>query len=264
MTITGIMPLRNAVKLGYPFELAVRSLARLCDETIIGVDPTSEDDTMKRVASLAPSRIVESAWDMTNHRGHKGESEIARQTAILCDEARGDWIFSLQADELIHERDVATIRLLVDWASSTNVVTGLEFPRYYFWGLDRMRENWTVSLLRLFKRGCWQPDGFSGAMQFVPVDNQARRVCDGAGIYHYSRVGDPRLIAQRVRNLDTFYHDPKLVADADSIAPYAFEPRKLDTYVIGYRAEPDPDAGLVPFPLHAHPEGVLEHFGATL
>lgn len=102
MRISGVMPLRNAVRLGYPFDLAVGSLQRLCAEVVVLVDPTSEDDTVKRVRALGPDRIVESVWDMGNHAGHV-HGEIAKQTTVACTAVMGDWISSLQADEVLHE-----------------------------------------------------------------------------------------------------------------------------------------------------------------
>ena len=82
MKLSGILPLRNGVSLGYPFDLAIRSLQRLCDEVVVSVDPTGDDGTLERVTAM-DVRVIESRWDMTNHRAHDGvSSEIAKQTAI--------------------------------------------------------------------------------------------------------------------------------------------------------------------------------------
>lgn len=265
-TITGVMPLRNATKLGYPIDLSIPSLFPICDEIIIGVDIGSEDDTFDRAVELcreAPidATVVTTNWDLDNHGGHVGESEIAKQTQLLCDQAKGDWILSLQADEVMHELDAVSIRGAVEMAELSRTVTGLWMQRYYFYqGLHLMRDNWTFPLMRLFKRECWTTDGFSGAMQFNPVGAQGALPFDGVGIYHYSRIGDPETIARRIRNLDTFYHHPdKLAAEAE-VEPYDFGLRKLDTFEKGRDEGLDTKARLVPFPLHAHPAGVLEHY----
>jgi hypothetical protein len=260
LTISGVIPLRNAVKLGYPFELAIRSMRPFCDEVIVLVDPTSEDNTLGRVRALQPDIIVLSPWDMTNHHGH-ANCEISVQTAHACTAASGDWIFSLQADELLHEADVEPLRAAVE-AAQRDGITGLELERLYFYGsLERVRADWTFWLLRLFKRGRWKPD-VDGAMRFDPVQSDERRLrTDAARLFHYSRVGDAKTIAERVRNLDLFFHAPARVQSGE-LPPYDFSKlRKLDTYVVGHAAEADEQAQLMQFPLGCHPALALEHFG---
>lgn len=257
-TITGVIPLRNAVKLEYPFQLAIKSLQLLCDEVVVLVDPTSEDSTLDQVRALRPHKLVESVWDMSNHKGF-GSSEIAKQTAIACANATGDWIFSLQADEVLHEYDIVPLREAV---AKSKAYTAMSLTRLYFYGsLEKYRDNWTVPCLRLFKRGCWEPDRYSGAMQFVP-SREGEQSCEIAPrIYHYSRVGSPEAIARRVRNLDTFYHDPANVKTEEEVGSYRFdELRKLDTYVVDHKTEADESATLLPFSLADHPAAVLEYY----
>lgn len=262
MTISGILPLRNGTKLGYPYELAIKSLRPLCDEVLILVDPTSEDDTVARVDALRAAgfvdTIVESPWDMTNHRGHTN-CEISVQTAKACAAASGDWIMSLQADEVLHESEVAEMRRCVEAADASRI-SGLRLRRLYFYGsLGRYRDDWTQYLLRLFRRGMWKPD-VDGAMKFEPCGPVSLGAWDiPPSIYHYSRVGDPQVVAERVRNLDGFFHEPAAI-EQGTIAPYDFRrTRKLDTYVKG---APDENAlaRLLPFE-STHPAGVREYFG---
>jgi hypothetical protein len=269
MTITGIMPLRNAVKLQYPFELAIKSLRPLCDEVLILVDPTSEDDTCARVRALADAgfvdTIVESAWDMGNHRGHVN-CEISVQTAKVCAAASGDWIMSLQADEVLHEDSAYGLRKSAMVAEQSfadhgqYAATGIELRRLYFHGgLGQYRQDWTQWLLRLFKRGLWRPD-IDGAMKFDPVNPIEKRWQIPHHIFHYSRVGDPQVIAERVRNLDGFFHAPAAI-QSGRIAPYDFTRlRKLDTYVKDAPIEVATDAVLSDFDPAGHPAGVREYF----
>jgi hypothetical protein len=255
--LSGVMPLRNVVRLGYPVELALRSLRLFCDELVVLVDPTSDDDTYLATQRAGADRIVESVWDMDNHNGQ--DEEIARQTGVVCAVASGDWVLSLQADEVLHEKNRSLVRDAIAQAEAEGV-TCLEMVRLYFFGdLSHYRGNWTVPLRRLYRNGHWKPDPMSGAMQFLPVGESEPLGGVDALIYHYSRVGDPMSIARRVRNLDLFYHQPETVA-AD-VPPYDFSLRKLDTYVVGHVPEPDPDARLLPFAIEDHPAGVREHFG---
>ena len=276
--IIGVMILRNGISLGYPFELAIKSLQALCDAVLVAVDPTSDDDTVAAVKRLGVFTI-ESIWDTENHKGFDSSGvtpkadvadEITRQTRIVVGSAREwicqshDWIFSLQADEILHTggRDIEYLRDAVRRAEAGRY-TGITLPRLYFFGrLDKLRDSWTMPLLRLFRPDCWVPDEMSGAMSFVPVGRQGSFDMGGvAQIYHYSRMGDPLLIAKRVRNLDTFYHPPeKLVAEAD-LAPYTFELRNHDCAAIkGATSVLDPTERLVAFDVSRHPPGVADFY----
>lgn len=260
MKISGVMPLRNAVKLGYPFRVAIRSLRPLCDEVVVLVDPTSEDDTLEQVRALGVDRIVESVWDMNNHQGHTN-CEISVQTQKVCEAASGDWIMSLQADEVLHEDSAAELRAHIARAEGSSV-TGIEMSRLYFYGsLEQYRVDWTLWLLRLFKRGLWKPD-VDGAMRFDPIDRSHLSMRVPNDLFHYSRVGNARQIADRVRNLDSFFHAPEKIATGD-LPPYDFDTlRKLDTYVVGTSPEVDPGAQLAPYRLEEHPRAALEYFNA--
>jgi hypothetical protein len=100
-----------------------------------------------------------------------------------------------------------------------------------------------------------------GAMKFEPVDPEEKSFRPASAcFYHYSRVGSPQKIAERVRNLDGFFHEAEKI-DRGEVPPYEFFPmRKLDTYVVGAEAETAPDAQLTPFPIDKHPPGVREYF----
>lgn len=271
MKISGIIILRNAVKLGYPFGLAIQSMGMLCDEIIALVDPTSEDDTLPMVTDAAYRatdhrtsvvKVVESNWDMSNHYGHTN-CEISVQTAKALERATGDWVLSLQADEVLHEDDIAPLRKVIEIADEKGI-SGIELQRLYFYGsLEKLREDWTLWMVRLFKRGCWKPD-VDGAMRFDPIGHQIRMRTEAARIFHYSRVGDPKQIADRVRNLDRFFHAPEKVQDGD-LPAYDFAAlRKLDTYVVGHEAETDPVARLMNFPVGCHPKAAREYFNPKI
>lgn len=264
-TLTGIMPLRNAVKLGYSFELAVASLMDFCDgNVLVGVCTDSEDDTAERVRALG-ARVVDVTWDMTNHRGH-GHSEIAKQTQALVDMVRTPWCLSLQADEVLHTNQKSDLHHEILLARETSAFGLLRL--YFYGGLDRFRDDWSVPCYRVIKPALWKADQHSGGMQFVPrpeLSTHPRRgPMPGVLMYHYSRVGDPAAVAQRVRNLDTFYHDPSDVLPADEVPAYDFnELRQLDTYRRDAVIEVAPGAKLVDFDLTSHPPRVVEFFGET-
>ena len=261
--LTGIMPLRNAVKLGYPFELALASLMDFCEgNVLVGVCTDSEDDTADRVRALG-AKVVDVQWDMTNHQGY-GQSEIAKQTQVLVDMVTTPWCLSLQADEVLHTGQKKDLHRELFWARN---VSAFGLVRLYFYGgLHQFRDDWSVPCYRLIQPELWEADPYSGGMQFAYLghaDEQSRReVMPGVLMYHYSRVGDPASVAQRVRNLDTFYHDPDKVLAPDEVGTYDFtELRQLDTYRRDATIEVAKDAKLVAFDPASHPPGAVEFFG---
>lgn len=260
--ITGTMILRNAVLLGYPFEVAIRSLQQVSDRVVVSVDPTSEDDTLAIVRGLGVD-VFESVWDLDDPGASDPDStagqscEIARQTQLVCDQVKEGWNFSLQADEVLHEKDVDEIRRV----TQSGEHTGYALSRLYFFArLTWMRDNWTLPIIRLFKHDLWLADPDSGGMTFVPVGPQpsAQLLAD---IYHYSRVGDPAAISRRVRNLDAFYHAEEKLVPVDDLPEYTFDLHKLDNAAIkGSAPAHDPEARLVPFPVDGHPAAAREHY----
>ena len=259
--ITGTMILRNAVKLDYPFEVAIRSLQRVADRVLVSVDPTSEDDTMERVRALGVE-VFESVWDLENPQGRNKSgvyvgAATARQTRILCSQVKEGWNLSLQADEVLHEKDVDEIRQAVE----SERHTGYQLSRLYFFGrLTWMRDNWTVPILRLFRHDCWGPDPHSGAMTFVPVGSQSSTRLEAA-IYHYSRVGDAGSISRRVRNLDGLYHVADELVPVEEVPGYTFDLHMLDNAGLkNVSPVQDARARLVPFSADAHPEDAREHY----
>ena len=256
------MPLRNAVKLGYPFELAVASLLDFCEgNVLVGVCTDSEDDTADRVRALGAT-VVDAQWDMSNHEGF-GDSEIAKQTQALVDMVQTPWCLSLQADEVLHVEQKANFRRELYWARGRSVSAFSMIRLYFYGGLGTIRDDWTVPCTRLIQPALWSADKFSGGMQFVGREGvRPVELMGGVSMYHYSRVGDPQMVAQRVRNLDTFYHDPERVLGPDEVSDYDFTTlRKLDTYVRSHVTEVAREAKLREFNLTSHPPGVVSYFG---
>ncbi len=106
--ISGLMVVRNAVKLGYPLYFSVKSIIGVCDEFVIS-EGFSEDSTMNILRELQaeyPSkvRIVHHIWKPSS----AGETiaEVTNNAMAACDY---DWIYYIQADEIVHEDNLRFI-----------------------------------------------------------------------------------------------------------------------------------------------------------
>jgi hypothetical protein len=123
--------------------------------------------------------------------------------------------------------------MLVEGADERSI-DGFSFWRPYFYGnLHTIRQDWTVEIIRLTRKGApLTYDGFdgqncvpTGPCNVFPIPSES-----GLWIYHYSRIGDPDEIAKRVRNVDTFFHaEDNLPAESD-LTPYDFATKEYDSY----------------------------------
>jgi len=222
---------RNVMKLRYPVDRCLLSVAPIADEFVFLVDPTSEDNTVDEMMFYGQMlnqmfgceiNIHASPWNMDNVSS-VGE-ELSIQTNKAFADCRGDWILSLQCDEAIHEDDHEKIKYLVGKFADERKIDAYSMMRLYFYGdMHTVREDWSVPITRLFRKGTRR--SYADAMD--TIGNSVPVQC-GVGMYHYSRIGNPEVIAKRIRSLDGFYHDEDELLSEDELQPYDFVPRNFD------------------------------------
>ncbi|HOY10005.1 MAG TPA: hypothetical protein PLB05_08015, partial [Candidatus Omnitrophota bacterium] len=130
MKISGFTIARNAVKFQYPLVESIRSVLPLCDEMIVNVGD-SEDDTLGLVRSIrdAKIKILQSRWDMS-----LGKEVLSQQTNLALAACRGDWAVYLQSDEVLHEKDLPSLRKRMEGCLSEPGVDALRFRWLHFYG----------------------------------------------------------------------------------------------------------------------------------
>ncbi len=107
--ISGFMPIRNALRLGYPFREAIASAHAVVDELVV-VDGYSEDGTYPILQELARTfpkiRLRQHPWDPVSINGSafRNAANFARAAAT------GDYLLQLDASDVIPEEDVEPIR----------------------------------------------------------------------------------------------------------------------------------------------------------
>lgn len=231
--ISGFTVARNVVRLGYPASQSIRSAREMCDEYVLSYDPWSDDGTeewAKQIGGELDLKLVENKWEVmeTGQMWYDKErdiNEIARQTAFAASQCSHEWNLYVQLDEGLHEDDHAQ---LVEFASRVpEDVTGIDFLRVCFYGnLHTIRADWSVPCTRMVRKGTHNYLVPGGGMSSAPVTGRHEQT--SVWMWHYVRMGDPMTIARRVRNLDTFYHDPATLTPEDELQPYDFKPREFD------------------------------------
>lgn len=211
--LSGFTFVRNGVKFDYPFEESLRSLLPLVDELVIVVGK-GEDDTLARIRALAAGepkmQIFESVWDDSLR---KGGAILAQQTDLAKSYCRGQWGVYLQADEVLHENDLAKIRAGVERARSRPEVDGLLFDYIHFYG-DFFVVNRNPSVYRREIRAIRLDPAI---VSWGDAQGFRRRLADGsftklkviacgARIFHYGWVRPPAVMKEKTVAMDKLYH----------------------------------------------------------
>lgn len=134
MKIAAFTYIRNGFNIDYPFLQAIKSILPIVDEFIVVVG-NSTDDTRNAVLALNDEKIkiVDSVWDEAMRTGG---FVYAQQANIGLDNVAkdADWLFHIQADEAVHEKDLPTITKAMQDNLNNKEVEGFLFNFINFFG----------------------------------------------------------------------------------------------------------------------------------
>ena len=134
MLISGFSMVRNATKLYYPVKASIESILPIVDEFVIALGDCDADDlTFEEIKKINSDKIkiIHTKWDIEKY---PNGSEYAHQTDIAKEHCKGDWLFYLQSDEVIHEKYLSTIKNRCNELLHNPAVEGLLFNYRHFWG----------------------------------------------------------------------------------------------------------------------------------
>jgi hypothetical protein len=214
MKISGFTMGKNALKLYYPMRQAVESILPLVDEFVVALGDSDEDDiTRSEIEAIGSDkiRIVDTVWDIEKYpRG----MEHAHQTDIAKELCTGDWLFYLQSDEVVHEKDLEPIRMRCEELLEDQEVEGLLFRYRHFWGdYEHMQDGhcWYRKEIRIVRNHpdihSWESaqsfrkiPGFEGLNYRQQAGTYKLKVADvDAEIFHYGWVRPPRVMQNKIK-----------------------------------------------------------------
>lgn len=255
MKISGFTYVRNGFDFGYPFIAAIQSLLPIVDEMVVVVGD-STDGTREAIEAIGTDkiRIVDTVWDLEMRKSGK---IFAQQANIGLDNASGDWLIHIQADEVIHEDTIQTLKTEIYNAEKIDNVEGLLFPFYHFWGdfcYIRNTRRTHSHEIRAFKntglvRSYRDSQGFR-KYDSVEAYNAGQKgeklkvIKINVPIYHYSYVRNPKLMAKKDNFFQQFWHsDEKLKEmkrkefdynDVDKLTPFSGQhPKYVKEFIHG-------------------------------
>lgn len=228
MRISGFTMVKNADKLYYPIKAAIASILPLVDEFVVALgDNDPDDQTLQEIESLNDPKIkiIHTKWDLEKY---PNGTENAHQTDIAREACTGDWLFYLQADEVIHEKFLPVIKAACAENLKDKRVEGFLFNYLHFWGdYDHyhLSHGWYPEEIRIIRN---DPDihSWESAQSFRRIPDfdyknyrqqegtfklQVKRI--DAWVYHYGWVRPPRLMQNKRKSLDTIHKGKAAVAD---------------------------------------------------
>jgi len=218
MQISGFSMVRNGVKLYYPVVEMIKSILPLVDEFVIAIgkgDP--DDDTREQVANIDSSKIkiIDTVW---KEKYFKKGIVNAIQTDIAKNECEGDWLFYLQADEVVHEKYLPVIKARCEELLDKKEIEGLLFNYKHFWGDYRhyhIAHGWYPREIRIIRNRedihSWRSaqsfrkfDYYDNPRQ--PDGHQKLTVAEvDAEIFHYGWVRPPHLMQNKRKALSSVH-----------------------------------------------------------
>jgi hypothetical protein len=235
MTISGFTMVKNATKLYYPIKQSIQSILSIVDEFVVAIGDCDEDDrTLEEVQSIGSDKIkiIRTIWDLTKYpRG----MENAHQTDIAKEACIGDWLFYLQADEVVHEKYLPVIKARCEQLLKNKKVEGLLFYYKHFWGdynHYHVAHGWYPKEIRIIRNDrhihSWisaqsfrRMPAFDGLNYRQHKNTYPLKVAMvDAYIYHYGWVRPPAYMQKKTKALDTIHHG---IAGMEKMHEHALE-----------------------------------------
>lgn len=225
MKITGVTIIRHAVKNDYPIVEAIQSILPIVDEMIVSIDK-GEDATEELIKTIVSNKlkIVYSEWDMSLRKGGKVYADETDK-ALAHVSADTDWIFYIQADEIIHEKYHETILAAAKKYDKIDKVQGLLFKYLHFYatydyvGDSRKWYNYEVRMIKNDKR----ITAYKDAQGFRIGKTKLNVVAIDAEVYHYGWVKSPQQMKAKHKDVIKYYH-----GDDESIKDFLLSPDLYD------------------------------------
>lgn len=200
---------RNADKYYFPIKECILSILPIVDEYIVALGDSDPDDNTRAIIESIQSpkiKIYDRVWSEKEFIDGK---IFANETTFALQQCTGDWCISLQADEVIHEKDHEKIKTACKKFLNEKNVDGFLFHYYHFFG-DYNHHLPGHGLhhheIRLV-RGKQDVYSYMDCHSFRKGNDQKLNIVNlSADIFHYGWVRPPRIMQLKKKEQDTMHH----------------------------------------------------------
>ncbi len=219
--VVGFTIVRNAQKYDYPVVESICSILPICDEFIVSIG-NSDDATEQLIRDIGSDKIkiIHSVWDDSLREGGQVLA-VETDKAFDAVPARADWVFYIQADEVVHEQYHLPIVQAMTRYKHDLAVEGLLlhythfYGSYEYIGTSRRWYRREIRIIRNNKR----IRSYRDAQGFRLHDRKLQVKLIDAHIYHYGWVKNPLYMSQKQTNFATLW-----AGDTPSTLPTVIEP----------------------------------------
>jgi len=247
--ISGFTLVKNAVALDYPIEPAIRSILPLCDEVVVNVG-RSDDGTLELVRGIADPRIriLETEWDPG-----RGGAVLREETDRVMRACAHPFGLYLQADEVLHDAGLASLRAALERASRDERIDGVAVRYRHIFGapdLEAVGRRWyprEVRIVRLAPPGRIHSFRDAQGFRVGPDDRRLRAILADAEVFHYGYLRSAAAMRGR-RTVDqalapdrrTASPDPAVLSWFPGIQPFrGTHPAAAAGWVAAHANDPD-------------------------
>ncbi len=234
MKISGFTFVRNAEAFGYPVQASIRSILPLVDEFVVALGPCSDNtEALVRAIDDPKIRIIPTHWNehVRSDTGVKGYV-YGQQKTIALFNCTGDWAFYLEADEVLHEDDLPTIRSCLERHLHNEQVEAIVFDYLHFYGNRHTLASspaWYRQAARVIRNTipAWAPKGLFFSVLDSPRKGRYPRAvpCDGARIFHYGWVRSEEQILKKHQLIKALFgNKPEKEIDLGEVDPKILKP----------------------------------------
>jgi len=212
MKVSGFTFVKNAVKYGYPVVESIKSVLPIVDEMIVCLGD-SEDETNKLVGSIDSDkiRIIHSVWDNSLRTGGKVLA-VETNKALDATASDSDWLFYIQADEVLHEQYHPVILDAMQKYKDDKRVEGLLFNYHHFYGSYKFigdGRSWYSKEIRVIRNNK-QIRSWLDAQGFRRDNRKLHVKLIDAYIYHYGWVRNPIAMQKKVADISNLWNEGAL------------------------------------------------------
>ncbi len=226
MTISGFTIVRNAHKYYFPIKEAIESILPIVDEFVVALGNCDEDDkTRALIESIGSNKvkIFERKWD---EKAFIDGKIFADETTFALKQCSGDWCFYLQADEVIHEKDLPIILHSCQQFFGDKTIDGLLFKYHHFFADYEHYmpfHGWYKNEIRIVRNGA-NIFSHKDAQSFRKNNFEKLNVkAIDAYVYHYGWVRPPHLMQAKKKEQDGMHHGKEKTAKTYSLLEHEFD-----------------------------------------